>query len=335
MNPVAPRPLPLRLVEVERVSRARLAGAACPSRRTTLLLACLALAGCAPAGFNYPSPDGPRYAAGAPVAARAAHDATSLRVVSFNVKFARDIGGALVALASARTAGADVLFLQEMDLTGTERIACALGLGFVYYPAALHPGTGRPLRPFGVALLSPWPITDDRKVALAPTSAKDAAQKAALAATVWVDGRRIRVANVHLQSGLTPRQIGPQLAEALAGIEGANDEAVPVVVAGDFNTFGREHLAAVAREAVRHRLTAVLPEGTQTFSFAGIEMPVQLDHVFVRGLVSRGAGRGPRRGSDHYPVWADLSFPGPPTAAETTPPPRDPSLVCPVPIRKR
>jgi endonuclease/exonuclease/phosphatase family metal-dependent hydrolase len=265
-------------------------------------------------------------------------DPDRFRVVSFNVKFARDIEGALAALRDRRLAEADVWLLQEMDLTGTERIACALGCSYVFYPAALHPGTGRPLRPFGVAVLSRWPVLDDRKLPLTASSGGDAAQKAAMAATVWIRGRPVRIVNVHLQSGLTPEQMAPQLREALAGLgaaEGSSLGWTPAIVAGDFNRFKEAHLETIAREAQALGLEPVLPAGVKTFEVAGfIELPVQLDHILVRGLAREAAGRGPRRGSDHFPVWAELRLPASPLEPASPPPPGgDPPLICPERIR--
>jgi endonuclease/exonuclease/phosphatase (EEP) superfamily protein YafD len=98
--------------------------------RTILLLA-LAIAGCR-TGRNYASPAGPRYAGG-PAASRPDDhpDSTRLRVVSFNIAFARQVDSAIALLTSDRALrGADVILLQEMDEKATPRIAEALGLGW-------------------------------------------------------------------------------------------------------------------------------------------------------------------------------------------------------------
>src|SRR5260370_42537525 len=53
--------------------------------------------------------------------------------------------------------------LQEMDAPATQRIAAAMGMAYVYYPAGVHPRTHRD---FGNAILSRWPITADQKLLL-------------------------------------------------------------------------------------------------------------------------------------------------------------------------
>lgn len=153
-------------------------------RRTALLLALVAVAGCR-TGRNYTTPDGPRYA-GAPghtsTGERPATD--TVRLVSFNIEFALHVDSAMAVLASdpARR-GADVLLLQEMNEEATERIATALGLRYVYYPAFFHYRTNRHM---GNAVLSRWPIVEDRKIVLPHVSRFVRTQRIATAATIRV-----------------------------------------------------------------------------------------------------------------------------------------------------
>ena len=92
------------------------------------------------------TPRGPRYRgihAGPP-----APRERGLRVVTFNVKYARQSAGGRRQLLKTdpQLAGADVIALQEMDEAGTELIARTLGLNYVYYPAARAPRRARELR---------------------------------------------------------------------------------------------------------------------------------------------------------------------------------------------
>jgi endonuclease/exonuclease/phosphatase (EEP) superfamily protein YafD len=120
-----------------------------------------------------------------------------------------------------------------------------------------------------------------------------------VAADVVVDGRRVRVYSVHLE---TPFQISAsdRRDQARAIVDDAARYPGPVVVAGDFNsrdvvgdTFGAAGFQWVTKDAGR------------TISFFA------WDHVFVRGLVMKAP---PKRGivlnnngaSDHLPVWAEL-----------------------------
>lgn len=300
------------------------------------------LLGCGAArSYNYPDPTGPRYGGSWVLAPGPALQAT-FRVVTFNVKFARHIDEAAETLMKDKDLkDADIVHLQEMDLTGTERIACALGRHFVYYPAALHPGTGSPLRPFGVAILSRWPIVADVKLPLPPLSHSDKAQKTSAAAIVDVDGRWIRSVNMHLQTGLPPDAMRQQLGAAFELLEQSlpAPPGVPTVVTGDFNSYKQTQLKAIAEEMNVRQLLPVFDHTLHTFTVAGIPMPIQLDHIFVSRILmnvelTQGV-RGMKGGSsDHYPLRADLPLPAP---GEQRPAniPRDQPLLCPMPSRQR
>ena len=111
-------------------------------------------------GQNYPGEQDPRYAGVGPMPANRSIPDT-LRVVSFNVKYAQRIDSAIVVLTTeSALSQADIVLLQEMDARGTRRIAEALGMSYVYYPAIFRRRSGKD---FGNAVLSRWPITADRK----------------------------------------------------------------------------------------------------------------------------------------------------------------------------
>ena len=118
------------------------------------VLATLGLGACASAQ-NYNDPDEPRHETRF---GSAREPDETLRVVSFNVKFAVKVDEAIAVLRDTPALREpDILALQEMDAEGTERIARALEMNSIFFPAAIHPKTGRD---FGNALLSPWPLDD-------------------------------------------------------------------------------------------------------------------------------------------------------------------------------
>jgi endonuclease/exonuclease/phosphatase family metal-dependent hydrolase len=254
----------------------------------------LVIAGGCRTGRDYPSAASPRYA-GAPqgTAAESATHTGALRIVSFNIEFARRIDAAIALLASdPALRGADVMLLQEMDAAGTERIASALGMWYVYYPAIFHRRTGRD---FGNAVLSRWPIVDDAKLMLPHPSRYARTHRSATAATLRVGASRVRVYSTHLG---TVADIGSdrrrdQLRAILA--DAANHPLV--VIGGDLND---ATVGLVAQEAgyawpTRH--------GPPTARFG------RWDHIFLKGLESpdtaaSGTVVHARRVSDHRPVWA-------------------------------
>ena len=200
-----------------------------PARLASLLLAG-ALAACATAR-NYTDPAGPRFAgqfAGMPRRAL-------IRVVSYNIKYGRNITGAAALLrGDVRLKDADVIALQEMDETGVDCLARTLALNYVYYPAAVHPADHRN---FGNAILSPWPIEDDVKIVAPPPRPlpPDAAHRGG--------GHRphrgdlpVRVFSVHLETPAGARPRGQ--ARPGARDRGPAPGYPRVLVAGDFNGHG-------------------------------------------------------------------------------------------------
>ena len=266
-----------------------------PLRRQTaglLVLALFATGACSNA-LNYADPAGPRYEgrfAGA--------DADpALRIVTFNIKFSREIDRAIELFQKNHDLqNPDIIALQEMNNAGVDRIARALGMSYVYYPAAFHPqGSGD----FGNALLVKGTIESDHKLILPHTSRIRHMLREAVVADVVVDGIRLRAYSVHLE---TPFQISAsdRRDQARAILQDAARYPGPVVIAGDFNNrdvvgdvFGGAGFQWVTRDA------------GHTISF------FSWDHVFVRGLTLKAP---PRKGivlnnngaSDHLPVWAEL-----------------------------
>jgi endonuclease/exonuclease/phosphatase family metal-dependent hydrolase len=258
---------------------------------------------------NYTDPRGPRYTGAFSHAAAG----PALKVVTFNIRFAREIDRAAELLSRSRELrDADLLALQEMDAAGTERLARDLGYDYVYYPAASHPASGRD---FGNAVLSRVPILSDRKVLLPYPSHWRHMQREAVAAEVCALGQRLRIYSVHLG---TPLEVTPseRAAQALAIVGDARGAVGPVVIAGDFNN--RDIVGQVFEGAGFRWVTRDLGATVRFFAW---------DHVFARGLdpgdaAERGIVLNNEGASDHLPVWTELFFPSPPPAAACAEPAR-------------
>ncbi len=219
----------------------------------------------------------------------------AIRVVTFNIAYARHVDRASFALRShPDLRGADVVVLQEMDAPGVAAMAEVLGLSYVYYPVSLHPKSGRD---FGNAVLSPWRIDESRKLQLPPESRRHKQARAAVRARVRIGGRAVQVYALHLgapfsASGADRRR---QAAVVLADTRSVAD---PVIVAGDLNSYA---LGAHFEWEGFAWTTKRVGGSVRGFSF---------DHVFVRGLplaaARAGVARQVKDASDHRPVWADL-----------------------------
>lgn len=256
-----------------------------------IVLVASAASSCAPA-LNYLEPNAPRYAGRFAVP----DDDPAFRVVTFNVKFAREVDRAARLLREhEELRGADLIALQEMDAEGTERIARALSMDYVYYPAIRHPGIDRDL---GNAILSRWPLTDDRKLVLPYHSRYRDMQRIAVSATAATPLGPVRVYSVHLETIGGIAAVNRQR-QAAAVIKDAA-RYPRVIVAGDFNS------RAVGDVFEWYGFRWVTRDLGSTISFFA------WDHVFIRGLdVARkkaGIVRDNQGASDHLPVWAVLDL---------------------------
>ena len=255
-----------------------------------LLLAALLLAGCARA-TNLLDPSGPRFTGEYALLGRDTLATGPIRIVTFNVKLARRIDRAIEVLRGDSLRGADILTLEEMDDRGTDSIARALGLNYVYYPGAVHPTEHKY---FGPAVLSPWPIARSWKLLLPHESRTRHQRRTATAAEVVVRGLTIRVYGVHLETpaGGSDRVREDQVETVLAD---AARFAGPVVVAGDFNSYG------IGLLFQRHGYRWLTRYADPTISY------FTWDQIFVRGLAPADAQTRDRVRRDARPDDHELN----------------------------
>ena len=267
---------------------------ATPVNRSAIAAALIGLTACG-TFLNYQSPSGPRYAADLPGASvtTAPVVPSALRVVTYNVQYARHVDRAIAVLTSRLPLrDADIVTLQEMDAPGTEQIARALGMAYVYYPAGIHPKTGREL---GNAILSRWPIVQDMKLVLPHLGRMRHAGRIATAATLLIGDLTVRVYSLHLgtPADIMPEERRDQVRAVLA--DAAHYDRV--VVGGDMNSrgIGKEFQSVGFLWSTEHNHFT-----TAIFNW---------DHIFFKGFTRppgavTGVVRDTLRASDHDPVWA-------------------------------
>jgi endonuclease/exonuclease/phosphatase family metal-dependent hydrolase len=252
---------------------------------------------CAHQGVNYPTTPGPCIAA--PATARPVHrGADTLKVVTWNIKWGIEAQAAAEMLATDEALrDADIVVLQEMYEGAVELVAARLGAGYVYYAATLHPKLKRHV---GNAILSRWPITDDRKLVLPHDAWFIGTGRAAVIGTVTVRGLPIRVYGVHFATAIAvgDRGIRDQLR---AVMRNADSTSGPVLIAGDFNSTRAGGLLLDQGYAWHTRRIGPTAAGG-----------LALDHIFTRSITvasSRvGSVRAKNLPSDHRPVWALIAL---------------------------
>ena len=262
---------------------------------TAIVLTLAAGLGCR-AMVNYQSSAGPRYAAPLPAPSTiepyASVNVGTLRVVTYNVKYAHRVDGAIYALRHyGPLRGADIILLQEMDAPATHQIAEALAMAYVYYPAGID---GHTHRDFGNAILSRWPITADEKLLLPHLGRIRHEQRIATVANVQIGTHTVRVYCLHLG---TPSEIGwaKRRDQAHMVVEDAAKYRL-AIVGGDMNSHG------IGKEF--RNAGFVWPTEHDSFTTAIFNW----DHIFLKGFGSPFKGAGVARDtlgvSDHFPVWA-------------------------------
>jgi len=268
----------------------------------TVAAAVLPVTGCQ-AVLNYPSALGPRYsgmAATQLASAPAPVPPHTIRVVTYNVQWGKHIDRAINVLTTrVPLPNADIVVLQEMNAAGTQRIAEALGMNWVYYPVFVHP---RAAGDMGNAVLSRWPIVADEKLMLPHIAGLRHAQRIATAATVMVGDVKVRVYSAHLG---TPSDIRPSKRRDQARTIVADAAAYPlVIIAGDMNSHG------IGKEFVANGF--LWPTEHNGFTTAIFNW----DHVFLKGFAApagdqkfTGIVRDTLGTSDHDPVWAVAQLP--------------------------
>jgi len=240
-----------------------------------------------------------------------------LTVLSFNIHHAEgpdhELNLARVA-GEIRASGADVVGLQEVDRhfgphSGFADQAAELGrmLG-------MHVGYGTnldldpltvsaPRRQYGTALLSRFPVLEQRNVRL-PKADGGEEQRGLLEAVLLVRGHRIRVLNTHLQfdSARARRLQAARIREAVLA------SAEPVVLTGDLNTLpGDPELAPLTEVLVDAHAVAGSGDG---HTFPAPRPTLRIDYVLVGApLVVCSAQVLPTAASDHRPVRAEILLP--------------------------
>lgn len=241
----------------------------------------------------------------------------ALRVVTFNVHFGADVPALAHALQSnPELRRADVLLLQEIEsYPGDDRaakLAQDLNLNLVYAPARPE-GNGT----HGLAILSRYPLSDLEVIRLKHydmgLGGFRARRRIAMAATLHLPGRNVRVYNVHLDTRLTPeerlQQLEPVVEDAL------NQPAA--LIGGDFNTINAvtSLLPLVPVPVPGFSQAAGLDAYMKAKGFATPfekigrthHFPMRLDAVYARGLeVEREGKETSVNVSDHFPLWVDI-----------------------------
>lgn len=248
---------------------------------------------------NYLSPDKPKFAGEYSNNPRLSDD--QIRVVSFNIKFGEKIRQSIKELSQyPQLKDADIILLQEMDERGCESIARALQYDYVYYPSVIHRHHHKNL---GNAILSKWPLKDERKIILPYSDAVRNIKRSAVSARIGLKGLEVLVYSVHTSTVWLDRERRISQADSL--LRSVPEDADYVIMGGDFNTPGYWNVSMFDHLFAKDGFVRASRHAGSTYKIGPVKMT--LDHIFVKGLepVSSGTVKS-STASDHLPLWAIL-----------------------------
>jgi endonuclease/exonuclease/phosphatase family metal-dependent hydrolase len=241
---------------------------------------------------------------------------------------AQNISAAARALSDGRILPrVDVLAIQEADKQTARagkhhvarELAEALQMNWVHMPAGIPRGQKPKTRQWwldfeepiglydegdtGVALLSRLELSDVTRMDL-PWHECPWRPRLAMAATVSVGARKLRILNAHVDPHAA---VGGQLEQLEVLLAEANKFSGPRIIMGDFNTLSKQKVAETRNLLESHGYSTPFRSGTPTWRGAGIRL--HADWIFGRDLtfVKWGVAK-PLNASDHWPVWAEVQI---------------------------
>lgn len=246
-----------------------------------------------------------------------ARSSGEIKIVSYNIRYrSGDDLNKLLALfrEDPEIGNAVILGLQEVDRnrkrtgkTNTAKII-ADSLGFNYAWAAPPSAKPNDEEETGVAIMSPFPISDIRRMVL-PYEGPNKRKRVALGATIRVYGKDFRVYSMHGETRIAMNKKIEQMNTLVQDLK-RFPENMPVILVGDLNTWesdAAQHTIKLFKDAGLHT-----PFGSQsTFSTRVLLVPIdfRLDWIWLRGVevVNYGIDKKIRL-SDHFPLWTNIKL---------------------------
>lgn len=238
----------------------------------------------------------------------------TFKIVSYNIRWrgGDDLRELIELLRSDREIGqAAIIGLQEVDrnkkrtgYTNTARlIAEELGLNYAW--AAPPPPIGKEQQEeeTGVALLSPYPLTDVTRIVL-PHEGPGGRRRVALGANIQMGPSLVRAYTVHAETRTTNEKRLQQFQAVLDDLA-RRAKTERAVVLGDFNTITGGDVRATWQLFTDARFQTPFPNSEPTWKTFIIKL--KLDWVWLRGLRPLDYGIDRKIGlSDHWPLWVNV-----------------------------
>ncbi len=256
-----------------------------------------------------------------------AEGATDIRVVSYNIRWrgGEDLKRLSELLRSDPEIGnAVVVGLQEVDRnkkrTGNQNTVKLLAEELGMYYAWAAPPAAKPLQEeeTGVALLSPYPLTEVKRLVL-PHEGPGRRRRAGIGATIKVGDTSLRVYSVHSETRMSMDKKVAQMKAALDDLA-SYPGSTPAIVMGDLNTWEADagtRTVKLFKGAGFHTPF----DGDSTFcqQILFVPLKLKLDWIWLRNIEAKSHGIDRQvKLSDHWPLWTTVSLKRSAPASATT-----------------
>ena len=242
---------------------------------------------------------------------------TSIKIISYNIRYRS--GQQLRQLIDLlkhdqEIGGAAIIGLQEVDRnkkrTKNENtvkfIAEELGANYAW---TAPPAKDNQEEETGVAILSPYPLSDVQRIVL-PHEGPGGRRRVALGATVAIGGTRIRFYSVHAENRIpVAKKIG-QTKAVLTDLA-RFPKSMPAIVLGDLNTWEGDAVDKTSKLFPTENFSTPFDHEKSTFSTTILLVPIKfkLDWIWLRGLQATEHGIDKKIDlSDHWPLFVSVKI---------------------------
>lgn len=240
-----------------------------------------------------------------------------IKIISYNMRWRggeelRELIGLL--RDDAEVGGATIIGLQEVDrhkkrtrFTNTARLmAEELGLHYAWAAPPAPAQKSEQEEETGVAILSPYPLTDVRRIVF-PNEGPGGRRRVALGATVQIGKVSVRVYSIHGETRISTEKRTAQFQTVLDDLA-QHAKIERVVVLGDFNTIGGDDVRNTTRLFTDARFFTPFPNSQSTWKTFILEL--KLDWIWLRNLEATAYGIDRKIDmSDHWPLWVKVRLP--------------------------
>jgi endonuclease/exonuclease/phosphatase family metal-dependent hydrolase len=240
-----------------------------------------------------------------------------IKVVSFNIRWrgGEDLKRLVKFFHDDPEIGnAVVLGLQEVDRnkkrTGNQNTVKIIADELGMYYAWAAPPTPKPSQEeeTGVALLSPYPLSDVRRIVL-PHEGPGRRRRAGIGATIKMGDINVRVYSVHSETRMSMDKKVGQMKAALEDLA-RYPKDMPAIVMGDLNTWESDAGTRTVKLFTGEGFHTPF-DGQSTFcqQILFVPLKLKLDWIWLRNIqaTTHGIDREIKL-SDHWPLWTKLSI---------------------------